>query len=186
MLTFELFLQGKQSVEVAIELDMSADEVEELHVQYWRLSKLDGLETLYHEAKYSLSSILQLFKILKDKRITKDKDIQYEQSRKLDRKLNRLRIMLQNASKDSNYHKVLEIIDQRLNDRRPLLVVAFIAIMETLRKNPYGLNLLNGSSSDIENYLVSDSDGKSLVQFAELSLDNLIKHYAKTTACTYP
>jgi hypothetical protein len=36
---FELFLQGKQSVEVAIELDMSADEVEELHVQYWRLSR---------------------------------------------------------------------------------------------------------------------------------------------------
>jgi hypothetical protein len=47
----ELFLQGKQSVEVAIELDMSADEVEDLHVQYWRLSKLDDLETLYHEAK---------------------------------------------------------------------------------------------------------------------------------------
>jgi hypothetical protein len=94
--------------------------------------------------------------------------------------------MLQDASKDSNYHKVLEIIDQRLNDRRPLLVIAFIAIMETLRKNPYELNLLNGSSSDIENYLVSDSDGKSLVQFAELSLDNLIKHYAKTIACTYP
>jgi hypothetical protein len=35
---FEQFLQGKQSVEVAIELDMSADKVEELHVQYWRLS----------------------------------------------------------------------------------------------------------------------------------------------------
>ena len=30
---FELFLQGKQSVEVAIELDMHADKVEELHVQ---------------------------------------------------------------------------------------------------------------------------------------------------------
>jgi hypothetical protein len=29
---FELFLQGKQSVEVAIELDMPADKVEELHV----------------------------------------------------------------------------------------------------------------------------------------------------------
>lgn len=54
---------------------MSADEVEELYVQYWRLSKLHDLETLYHEAKYSLSSFLQLFKILKDKRITKDNDI---------------------------------------------------------------------------------------------------------------
>lgn len=32
---FELFLQGKQSVEVAIELDMPADKVEELRVQYW-------------------------------------------------------------------------------------------------------------------------------------------------------
>jgi hypothetical protein len=72
---FELFLNGKQSIEVAIELDMSADEVEELHVQYWRLSKLDDLEELYHEAKYSLSLFLQLFKILKDKRITKDEDI---------------------------------------------------------------------------------------------------------------
>ena len=59
---FELFLQGKQSVEVAIELDISADEVEELHVQYWRLSKLDALEELYHEAKYSLSLLLHSLK----------------------------------------------------------------------------------------------------------------------------
>jgi transposase len=72
---FELFLQGKQSVEVAIELDMPADKVEELHVQYWRLSNLDDLEILYHEAEYSLSLLLQLYSILKDKRITKDKYI---------------------------------------------------------------------------------------------------------------
>ena len=54
---------------------MSADEVEELHVQYWRLSKLDDLEELYYEAGYSLPLLLQLHNILKDKRITKDKDI---------------------------------------------------------------------------------------------------------------
>jgi hypothetical protein len=54
---------------------MSADEVEELHVQYWRLSKLDDLEALYHEAKYSLSLLLRLYKILKEMRITKDNDI---------------------------------------------------------------------------------------------------------------
>ena len=72
---FELFLKGKQSVEVAIELDLSADEVEDLHVQYWRLSKLDDLEELYYEAEYSLSLFLRLHNILTDKRITKDKDI---------------------------------------------------------------------------------------------------------------
>ena len=33
----------------------------------------------------------------------------------LDRKLNRLHVLLRNAGKDSNYHKVMEIIDQRLN-----------------------------------------------------------------------
>ena len=62
-------------MEVAIELDMPADKVEELHVQYWRLSNLDNLEIMYYETKYSLPMLLQLHNILRDKRITKDKDI---------------------------------------------------------------------------------------------------------------
>ena len=41
----------------------------------WRLSKLDNLEILYHETEYSLSLLLRLHNILKDKRITRDKDI---------------------------------------------------------------------------------------------------------------
>ena len=41
----------------------------------WRLSKLDNLEILYREAEYSLSLLLRLHNILKDKRITKDKDV---------------------------------------------------------------------------------------------------------------
>jgi hypothetical protein len=233
-LAFELFLQGKQSVEVAIELDMPADKVEELHVQYWRLSKLDDLETLYHEAKYSLSLLLLLYNILKDKRIIKDKDLyelielasyglptlrnkhedllnqvttlqgekaalgseilelrnsiyanneiisrQNEQSRRLDSKLDRLHILFGNVSKSSNYHKLLEIIDQRLNDKKPLLVAALLAVMETLKKNPYGLNLLNSSSTDIEDYLTTDNDGKSLLQSC---YNNLLKSYAETIA----
>jgi hypothetical protein len=234
---FGLFLQGKQSVEVAIELDMSADEVEELHVQYWRLSKLDDVETLYHEAKYSLSLLLQLFRVLKDMRITKDKDIhdlielvsnslpslrnrredllnqvrtlqgekqalgieilrlrnsiyanneiisrQNEQSRKLERKLNQLHILLMNADEDSNYHKVIEIIDQRLIENKPLLVAALIAVMETLKKNPYGLNLLNSSYADIEDYLTKDMDGNRLLKFAESCYNNLLKSYVKNIA----
>lgn len=188
---FELFLQGKKPIEVAIELDMSADEVEELCVQYWRLSKLHDLETLYHEAKYSLSPFLQLFRILKENKITKNEDIstlielagnglpylkdevqdlsnqvtiletkkavlnkeilrlrtsihennevisrQNGQSKKLDRKLNRLYVLLQDASKDPNYKKMMEIVDQGLNDRKPLLVAAVVAVIETLKKNP--------------------------------------------------
>jgi hypothetical protein len=91
---------------------------------------------------------------------------QNEESRKLDRKLNRLHMLLRNSSKDSNYHKLRQIIDQRLNDKKPLLVAALVAVMETLKKNPYGMNLLNSSSADIEDYLTNYNDGKSLLQFA--------------------
>jgi hypothetical protein len=52
--------------------------------------------------------------------------------------------------------------------------------METLKRNPYGLNLLNGSSADIENYLTTDNDGQSLLQFAESCYNGLLKSYTKT------
>ena len=107
---------------------------------------------------------------------------QNDQSKKLDSKLNRLHILLRNAGKDSNYHKLIEIIDQRLNDKKPLLVAAFVAVMDTLKKNPYGLNFLNGSSIDIENYLTTDNDGKRLLQLAESCYNNLLKSYAKNIA----
>ena len=232
---FELFLQGKQSVEVAIELDMPADQVEELHVQYWRLSKLDNLEILYHETEYSLSLLLRLYNVLKDKRITKDKDIsdlielandglpnlrarfelllnqvttlenekdslnnkilglknsiytnneiirrQNVQLRSLAKKQSILEIMLRNATKEPNYPKITELVDQRLNDKRSLLVAALIAIFKTLKTNPYGLSLLSSSPLDIEDYVSNDIDGKNLLGFAESCYNSLLKSYAKT------
>jgi hypothetical protein len=54
---------------------MPADKVEELHVQYWRLSNLDSLKIMYYETKYSLPIFLQLHNILRVKRITNNKDI---------------------------------------------------------------------------------------------------------------
>jgi transposase len=231
---FELFLQGKQSVEVAIELDMPADQVEELHVQYWRLSKLDNLEILYHETEYSLSLLLRLYNVLKDKRITKDKDIsdlielanegipnlrarfemllnqitaleneknslstkilglknsiytnneiirkQNVQLRSLAKKQSILDIMIQNANKDPNYHKVTELVDQRLNDKSSLLVAALIAVFRTLKANPYGLNFLSSSHLDIEDYVSNDIDGKKLLRFAESCYNSLLQSYAK-------
>ncbi len=234
---FELFLKGKQSVEVAIELDLSADEVEDLHVQYWRLSKLDDLEELYYEAEYSLSLFLRLHNILTDKRITKDKDIsdlielvndglpnirkryddllyqvtqlenqktvlsseilglknsiyanneiinrQTVQFRTLDRKRNQIQVLLRKSSKDSKYQKIVEIVDQRLNDKRSLLVAALLAVFKTLRTNPYGLNLLSSPPLDVEDYLGTNIDGRKLLQFAESCYNMLLKSYAKTIA----
>ena len=85
----------------------------------------------------------------------------------LDRKRSQLQIMLRNAGKDPNYHRIVEIVDQRLNDKRSLLIAALLAIFKTLKPNPYGLNLLSSSPLDIESYLMTENDGKSLLQFAE-------------------
>ena len=90
--------------------------------------------------------------------------------------------MLQNASRESNYHRVKEIVDERLNDKKSLLVTALVAILNTLKANPYGLNLLNSSSLDIEDYSANDIDGKNLLQFAESCYNLLLKNYAKTIA----
>jgi septal ring factor EnvC (AmiA/AmiB activator) len=190
---------------------------------------------LYYEAGYSLPLLLQLHDILKDSRITKDKDIrelielgnhglpgirnrfeellnqvaalenekvtlnteilglrnsiytnneiirkQDMRLKALDRKQRVLEVMLQNANKEPNYHKVKEIVDQRLNDKRLLLVTALVAVLQTLKANPYGLNLLNSSSVDIEGYVVNDIDGKNLLQFAESCYNSLLKSYVKT------
>ena len=106
------------------------------------------------------------------------------QLRTLDRKLRQLEVMLQNANKDPNYNKVIEIVDQRLNDKRSLLVAALIAVLSTLKANPYGLNLLNSSSLDIEDYIANDIDGKNLLQFAESCYDSLIEELCKDYCIT--
>jgi hypothetical protein len=195
------------------------------------------LEILYHEAEYSLSLLLRLHSILKDKRITKDKDIsdlieltndgipnlrarfevllnqiaaweneknslsteilglknsiyanneiirkQNVQLRLLARKQSILEIMLRNANKDSNYHKISEIVDQRLIDKRSLLVAALLAVFKTLKTNPYGLSLSSSSPLDIEDNVSNDIDGKNLLRFAESCYNLLLKSYAKTIA----
>ena len=56
----------------------------------------------------------------------------------------------------------MEMVDQRLNDKRSLLVAALLAVFKTLKANPYGLNLLDSSSLDVEDYATNDYDGKNL------------------------
>ena len=93
--------------------------------------------------------------------------------------------MLQNADREPNNHNVTEIIDRRLNDKRSLLVAALIAVLSTLKANPYGLNLLNSSSLDIEDHIANDIDGKNLLQFAKSCYDTLLKSCSKLSLCIF-
>jgi hypothetical protein len=60
-----LFKSGKKPIEVAIELDISASEVEELQQEFWALNQLHELEFLFNEIKFYLPSFIKLFNLLK-------------------------------------------------------------------------------------------------------------------------
>jgi hypothetical protein len=60
-----LFLHGKRPVEVAIELDLSANEIEEMQQEFWVLNGIGELALVYFEIKNHLDLFLNLFHIMK-------------------------------------------------------------------------------------------------------------------------
>jgi hypothetical protein len=62
---FQLFLQRKQLVVVAITLDIRADKVEALYREFCRLKGFDDLILAYEEIKHCLRDLLQLYATMK-------------------------------------------------------------------------------------------------------------------------
>jgi hypothetical protein len=60
-----LFEHGKKPIDVAIELDISFSNVEELQEEFWALKELYDLAFVYLEIKNNLTSFLKLYKLLK-------------------------------------------------------------------------------------------------------------------------
>jgi prefoldin subunit 5 len=60
-----LFKSGKKPIDVAIELDLSSMQVEELQQEFWALNQLHELMFVYDEIKNYLSSFTKLFNLLK-------------------------------------------------------------------------------------------------------------------------
>lgn len=71
-----LFLHGKRPVDVAIELDLSANEIEEMQQEFWVLTKLDELALLYIEIRNHLDLFLNLFHVMKINKMINEKDIE--------------------------------------------------------------------------------------------------------------
>ena len=59
-----LFENGKRPIDVAIDLDISYDEVTELEQEYWALTELYDLAFVYMEIKMLLSSFMKLFQTI--------------------------------------------------------------------------------------------------------------------------
>jgi hypothetical protein len=71
-----LFSSGKKPIDVAIELDISANEIEDIMQEYWVLNQLDELALVYLEVKNCLTLFLRLFHTMKKNKLINQKDIQ--------------------------------------------------------------------------------------------------------------
>jgi transposase len=67
-----MFKSGKKPIDVAIELDMSASEVEEIQQEFWALNQLHELGFLFNEIKYYLPLFMKLFNLLKRNKMLGD------------------------------------------------------------------------------------------------------------------
>jgi ribosomal protein L22 len=70
-----LFKTGKKPIDVAIELDLPSNEVDELQQEFWALNQLPEVAFLYDETKNFLPSFLKLYHYLKDRRMLSEKHI---------------------------------------------------------------------------------------------------------------
>ena len=70
-----LFSSGKKPIDVAIELNLSASEVQNLLEEYWALTDIHELAFVYHEIKAYLPSFLKLFHYLKNNKMLGEKHI---------------------------------------------------------------------------------------------------------------
>ena len=61
---YKLFSEGKNSVQVAIKLDLPQEQITQFRLEYWRLRNQDKLETLYVATKGKVSDLWKLHREL--------------------------------------------------------------------------------------------------------------------------
>jgi hypothetical protein len=103
---FKLFSEGKKPIEVAIRLDLKADEVDRLYQQFWKLEGLYQLNLIYKEIRRYLPSFLNLFKIMKQQKTMSEQNMA-----ETDKKLAQLE-NIKNNNKD--YQRLKGYLNKRL------------------------------------------------------------------------
>ncbi|MGB6529501.1 MAG: hypothetical protein WBF33_15440 [Candidatus Nitrosopolaris sp.] len=109
----KLFSELKTHVEVAIALDLPADQVQAIFLEYWELDGMYRLAQIYEEAKYDLHDLLKLHKIVKDLGMEKQDIInvldlvKHNQLQSLQREVGNLRYQINTLEREktkSMYH----------------------------------------------------------------------------------
>jgi hypothetical protein len=58
---FKLFVDGDAPIQVAIKLDLGAEEVTRIYKEYWDLNGLHNLSRIYEEVKLDIPSFVKLY-----------------------------------------------------------------------------------------------------------------------------
>ena len=67
---YKLYSEGKQPVEVAIELKLREPEATELYREYWKLMRLHKLNSVYEEIGDDITYFVKLYKLAKKENIS--------------------------------------------------------------------------------------------------------------------
>jgi hypothetical protein len=73
--SLRVFLSGKKPIDVAIEHNLSASEVQNILEEFWALSELHELAFVYNEIRTFLPSFLKLFHCLKNNKMLSERQI---------------------------------------------------------------------------------------------------------------
>jgi hypothetical protein len=139
---FQLFLQGKQLVDVAITLDLRADKVEALYREFCRLKGFDDLILAYDEIKHCLPDLLQLYTIMKVHDIDQ-KDI-----------VNALKYTRELPYIENKYHVLLSQIET-LEDKKRISKSELFAVVNEIIKSKDSLRYYQSSLKDKRNKIAA-------------------------------
>jgi hypothetical protein len=194
---FALFSDGKKPTEVAIKLDLAANEVDKLYQQFWRLQGLYQLNLVYKEIRRYLPSFLKLFKLMKQQKMMsehhvvdalrfgkelpqlKDQfELLVEEINNLEYKKNSLRAVLSalqsqnNAAKDS-----LKIYQLALDDKIQNIAESHkkLAQLESIKNNSKNYQKIERVAEQKTNDILSNK--KAIVLAAVIAVLGAIRNH---------
>ncbi|MDQ3970137.1 MAG: hypothetical protein M3227_00420 [Thermoproteota archaeon] len=236
---YQLFSEGKTSVEVAIILKLPASKVSKLYREYWHLKGLDKLYTIHKETNGKLWPFLKLYKeLIKKRGMSKEQvakvveiaihklphmeslfiqakdqaekmqhtiqrmenDIGYrknkisildqnafsieldcrrkeQQVQELTAKKDRIEDLIANILNGEGYSKIKAIVKENikevLSENKKLILVSFVALIQTLKADPQMVKLIQNTLSANDGEKLKDSYN-NITKYLELNKDRIL------------
>jgi transcriptional regulator with XRE-family HTH domain len=139
---FQLFLDGKEPIEVAITLDLRANDVEGLYKEFWRLIGLDELSVAYEQIKDHFQDFLKLYTIMKLNKMTQ-KDI-----------VNALKYANQLPSLENEFQILVNQI-RTLKEKKKLSKSELFTLVNEISKTKNSLRYYQSSLKDKNNKIAA-------------------------------